>query len=530
MTKTLAIRVENAPNIKLSKMTKDEKELLGLAFSCFMDAAATDTGRATAYNTKEEQEAAAKRIHTDLLSIDRGIYGLSLLLPGVTDRTRQEGLANLLDSEAKDSVLAPNQEGRLVCHLTSELPPQRMLKMFEKFRERRINNSRTRKLILRTILRAQKVGFWAVKYKKKVGSALRHAWGGKIAGAIKSIVAKPGPSRSDKEVRILNDNLFRFCEIGDGCAFKTRQEVEEVVGFVLGASWDFTMPLLKAYANAKSDLSAAKRLPVEVLEGFRGRFHKDTTRENLLKLAKNDLTTHQKLSMQRQMKEADVKVEVDPREYDAVRLYVYAMEMGMTAEFRQVLDQKAKKSAAGMPIKYSKVGIVVDASSSMMGDKTQKNKPMAVVLATRDMLENTGKKSVVRYAGGKDGQHGLVYPCGDTSLAESLVEVLKDVPEVVFILSDGYENAPAGRVAEVVGLVRKLGIKTPIHQISPVMAAESHGVRSLGEGISALPIHKPEAMSLTLLKSMFELDVEKGVSALMGLTLPVLESSVGKEE
>jgi len=37
-------------------------------------------------------------------------------------------------------------------------------------------------------------------------------------------------------------------------------------------------------------------------------------------------------------------------------------------------------------------------------------------------------------------------------------------------------------------------------------------------------------MSLTLLKSMFEIDVEKGVSALMGLTMPVLEHNDGKEE
>lgn len=522
--KSLSIKVSNAPSVSLSRLSKDEKELLGVAFSSFLDAASTDTGRATANNTKEEQEKASARIHKDLFEIDRGIYGLSLLLPGVTDRTRQSGLANLLGAEGSDgSVLSQEQESMIVSRLTGDLPPPRMLKMFEQFREKKINNSRTRKLILRSILKSPKAAFWAVKYRRKIGSALVHAWGQRMSGAIKSIVRKPTITRTNKEEAILHDNVFRFCEIGEGCAFKNTTEAEEVVGFVLGASWDFNSSLLKAYQSARNDLEAGKKLPVEVLEGFRGRFHKGTSREKLLELVKKDLTKDQKLNMQRQLKKADVKVDVDPKDYDSVRLYIYAMEMGMTREFRKALDQKAKKSAQGMPVRYKKAGIVVDASSSMMGDRTQKNKPLAITLATRDMLEAASDKSVVRYAGGKDAELGMVYPCGDTSLSSSLVEVLKEGPEIVFILSDGYENAPAGRLAEVIGLVRKLGIKTPIHQISPVLAAESSGVRHLAEGVSALPIHRPEAMSLTLLKSMFELDVEKGVSALMGLTLPVLE-------
>ena len=54
---------------------------------------------------------------------------------------------------------------------------------------------------------------------------------------------------------------------------------------------------------------------------------------------------------------------------------------------------------------------------------------------------------------------------------------------MVFVLTDGYENAPAGRFAEVVRAVRQMGVETPIHQFSPVFAAEARGIRSLcGDG------------------------------------------------
>ena len=78
-------------------------------------------------------------------------------------------------------------------------------------------------------------------------------------------------------------------------------------------------------------------------------------------------------------------------------------------------------------------------------------------------------------------QAELIEPAGDTSLAAGLVALLKREPDVVFVLTDGYENAPAGRFAEVIRSVRRMGVETPIHQFSPVFAAEARGIRSLCE-------------------------------------------------
>ncbi len=94
---------------------------------------------------------------------------------------------------------------------------------------------------------------------------------------------------------------------------------------------------------------------------------------------------------------------------------------------------------------------------------------------------------------------------------------------MVFVLTDGYENAPAGRFAEVVRAVRRMGVETPIHQFSPVFAAEARGIRSLCEAVPGLPVSKPEAIGLGLLKVLFEADVDRGAAALLGMVRPAIE-------
>ena len=153
----------------------------------------------------------------------------------------------------------------------------------------------------------------------------------------------------------------------------------------------------------------------------------------------------------------------------------------------------------------------------MMGHDTQAMRPISVALALRDVLTETAERSTIVTSDGRVAPAAeLIEPVGDTSLAASLVALLKREPDVVFVLTDGYENAPAGRFAEVIRSVRRMGVDTPIHQFSPVFAAETRGVRSLSDAVPGLPVSKPEAIGLGLLKALFETDVDRGVAALMG--------------
>ena len=141
---------------------------LARATVAFLDTASTAFGRATAYNTREESQAAELAVHDALLRLDRGLYALLLTLPGVTDRARQVGVKNLL-GVSSDSSVGPDVEKRVLSHLIAELPATRVFKLFialragdEKAGIHRANNARTRKLILRVILGPPKVELWAV--------------------------------------------------------------------------------------------------------------------------------------------------------------------------------------------------------------------------------------------------------------------------------------------------------------------------------------------------------------------------------
>jgi hypothetical protein len=117
----------------------------------------------------------------------------------------------------------------------------------------------------------------------------------------------------------------------------------------------------------------------------------------------------------------------------------------------------------------------------------------------------------------------LIRPAGDTGLAEGLIDLLETEPDAVFVISDGYENRPAGRFAEVVSALRAMGNTTPIFHLNPVFAAESVGVRELCPGlVPTLPATRPEALGISMLRGLLEADPARGIAALVRLALPAV--------
>lgn len=291
------------------------------------------------------------------------------------------------------------------------------------------------------------------------------------------------------------------------------------IGFVLGVHDRVDLPLFKAFIGAKTDLSKGRRLPPEVLEGLRSTYHKSVPKETVIELTAKTMTSGQKLTVQKRAKKAGIKVDVDLKAQEAIKLYIHAFETGMTDEIREALDHRAAKAAAKLPISFGRVGVLVDASHSMIGDATQKLRPMAATLALRDMLEKAAEQADVVYAGGSL-VGDLTLPAGDTDLAEGFVALVCDKPEAIFVLSDGYENTPAGRFSEVVDQVRSLGINIPIYHLNPVFAAEAQGVRELAPGrVPTMPVQKPDGLGTTIVRGLIETDPVRGINTLLQVAL-----------
>lgn len=501
------------------------------AITGFLDTVSTSFGRATAYNSREEQQAAELKVHRDFLAFDRELYTLILLLPAVTDHAKQVGLRNLLVAAPDDYSLAPkvltrSLELSAVYILAKQLPPQRMLKLFASLRHgselegfRRLNNSRTRKLMLRTILGSPKIELWSVKYRSKIQEILRHAWGQRNTSILLSILAKK--NSSGRENKFVHQQIVRYA--GEGANLK---KVYASIRFAFGEE-EKSLPLFKAFYAAQKDLSKGAKLPLEVLEGIRSTYHKNVSSEEVLRIAKGSLTKGQKLSVQRKAEKAGVEVELDFADYDAIRLYLYAYERGMNEEIEKALDKKARESANSFPIAFAKVGVVVDASKSMEGSKTQPLRPMAAALALRDMLETVAtEKYYGLFAGGAECDGRLVQPSGHTAIAEKYLLVLAQKPDVVFVISDGYENAPAGRFQKAVDAVQSLKIPEldiPIYQMNPVFAAESKGVRKLANQAIVLPANNPKLLAMSIVRGLLESNPVRAVNLMLSLSMKVLQ-------
>jgi hypothetical protein len=287
------------------RVRADTRAEVGRAVLAYLDTIGTATGRDTFYNSRADQEAAETAAHDGCWAVNRGLYAALLALPGVTDRAVQAGVVRLLDNPLgpnDPSFLTFEQETRLVGRLARALPPQRLYKLFGQFADRRVNNRRTRTLILRSILGAGPSLPWrAAKYRAKLRTALRHALGAGVANGVAKLTAASDPKTCPEAKLAKYIDLFIP-------AWASRDDVYQCVAFVLGAEREsgFTVPLLKAFAAARTDLAAGSALPVEVLEGVRSRFHKSTPHARVLEIAQaaGTITEGQRIGMQRAAKAA----------------------------------------------------------------------------------------------------------------------------------------------------------------------------------------------------------------------------------
>ncbi len=521
-------------------VTAEYKNKVGQTILSFLDTVAVGVGQATYYNTREEQKKATEIIHKALFHINRGLYTVMLLLPGVNDYNIQLGIlrmlnAGMINSDDTDSLIEPEQETRVIEMLARSLPPQRLLKMFEMFRKDRINNRRTRRLILKSILCSNNFPLWCVKYRTKVRNSLVHAWGRRQASALCGILEKPKIQWSVDNKKFIKTSIDKYLE-GNHVDPKI---LYECICFVLGGKKGrWTVPLIKEYNASRFNLEDGKSLPRVVLEGMRGRFFDnrikkdlpegweigDTVgKEEILKFTKNKMDVTESMRIQRKAKKANVDVKFNPIKQNLVNLYVYALEQGLETKVLKAIKKKAATAGKILPIRYNKVGIVIDTSISMFGKETAKRRPMAIALATRDILQASAlKDSTIIYTGDVSNTDILVEPKGETSLAEALIESLENEPDVVFILTDGYENAPAGRVNEVLKAVREIGINTPVYQMSPIMSAESAGVKQLSKDINVMSIAQPEALGVAMIRVALAADLNNGIQGLLNMIRPRL--------
>lgn len=488
---------------------------------------------ATYYHGKDEQ---LKAIQTQIKSL----YKLSKELPlivasqkGATGKFVAEVLLNEFQNTLKggacnivnpidwyDNGLSDKAVLTALNNLGENGLPY-VLRLFVDLKNAKVNNERSRKIVLGFIWGQDNLEFYAMKYRNKLAEILRHVYGKKMTSVLLSIAGKAANVGqfvvgSEKEMNIVNEHILRYYNGDMVKASKLLLFIfKKDTGVTYGAN---EFPLLSEYMKAKVDITSTKKVPEEVLLGlisnvrhpqYHSMWATDIQKEATKALIRKNVevtSVNQQVRQTKSTAKLGVEKTVDlEKATDFLALYKTGYENGWTEDLHKAIDKLAeKKRIPGFF--YQNIGVIVDDSISMTGHKAEsKNTPKAIADFTARVL---GKSAQTALATKTDGEV--------TDLASSFVQLLKDENpskpyDAIFILTDGYENAYDGLTNEVISIWKaETGREIPMFQISPITSAEmGANVRKIGANVVTMAINNPIALQPQINARLLEIDTKR---------------------
>lgn len=132
---------------------------------------------------------------------------------------------------------------------------------------------------------------------------------------------------------------------------------------------------------------------------------------------------------------------------------------GTSPELIRRLEAAIASRSDDLPELPGRIALMLDASASMRGSGEQEYAPIALAVAFERVLQAkcTGLRS---YTIGGFGWPPA--PEGPTDFGRLLLDALEGEPELIVLLTDGYENLNQGDAARIVSTLRKLGLSIPV--------------------------------------------------------------------
>jgi hypothetical protein len=487
---------------------------------------------ATYYHSKDDQ---TKAIQGQV----RAMYGISKELPliiatqkGATGKFISEVLINEFRntySGGACNIINPKEwydnglsDKAILSSLNnlSEAGLPYVLRLFIDIENARINNDRSRKIMLGFVWGQDNLEFYALKYRNKIARVLRHAYGKKLTSILLTIARKQVRLdgtyvfANEKEASIVNDSIMKYFNGSVLKAFK-------LFLFIMKRNVDVSyseFPLLAEYEKAKVDITNIKSVPEEVLVGLISSVkhpqHQTMWGTSIQKEATKALirknvevtSANQQVRQTKSTAKLGVEKTVDMEKVtDFLALYKTGYENGWTEELKGAINVLAEKKKIN-GFFYQNIGIIVDDSNSMAGNKNEsKNTPKAIVDFTARVLGKSAKNAIVVKTNSQV-----------TDLATSFVELLKKenpdkLYDAIFILTDGYENSYDGLTNEVISIFKaETGRNIPTFQISPITSAEMDAnVRKLGSDVITMAVNNPVALQPQINARLLEIDTSR---------------------
>lgn len=332
-------------------------------------------------------------------------------LTGLADRVQPGQQARVLfqvlrSARATLSATARETLERATNVLLRRLAAEQVLTVFLALRRTRANHKHTRRAILRYLLNHPHLEETAARRRPTLVDCLEHALGKHVARGCARLLREKGSA--DPYVR---RNLLR-CADDPG-------RVTGVLAFLFGKAPCPAPPMPEpiapsAPARAAPPVERPPERPKTITATNRG---------------------------------------------DIAATLVHMYRGGTNVELKTALARYVEEAAARAPHFDGSVALVLDASASTLGYGERQFCCVSQSQAFRLVLERCCARLSVHTVG-RDGE--LPQPEGDTDLASALLDALEGDPDVVAIVSDGYENVNGSDLARVTASLAAAGVQTPV--------------------------------------------------------------------
>lgn len=442
--------------------------------------------KSTYYNSKEEVIKNADMLHNEIFKEDRELYTYLLYFENSTYYSKSLIIEKLLSNSLynpqnkdlleKDPTLVEIEEKLILNALYGENMTH-ALKMLLRLKEKKVNNARTKRIILKFIFDRNNVDYITVKYKNKIKQLLIHALGLKT---VNDILERRNEWKKsfDKWIGVYG-NPYSL----------------EVFDFVFNKEREYTSKHLQEYVRVKEsfknntmNFSNPINLPKEVVEGFNNFYQRNINLSTII--AMTNTSNKQKIQLQNTVKRHsnnNFELDIDFNKYSPIELYKYLYNKNDLSqreyeEIIGIIHEKALEIRDKIDFDFTNTAIILDLSDSNYSSKENRLNPFYKSLIFAEVFND---KAFIIPIGGKMNKKGLYEPMGDTNLTKGLLQAVKIKCKDIIVLSDGFENV--GNFDKTYKQLKKIGYNLNVIHLNPVFSPKDMEFKTISDDVVTIP-------------------------------------------
>lgn len=432
----------------------------------FVNACFACTGQREFYGDGRGQRVSLDFLHRYIAGNYRDLYAQVLAL-GVNHLNRALIVRNLLASGRETRETSRARENALLTRTLHTLPTHRAMHLLEDLAKHGVNNRRARALTKAYLERTKDRDFLAVKYRRSYRRAAIHAHV-PFSGELGPFFLRGWKERS------------------------------------------FRTPIFESFRKAHYSDKALYELPYSVAEGLAAK--RGVRRETFLEKIAPRLTSHERMRLLSTREAAGLETDVDWSRQSLVRIGSYFLSRSQVrartsegtearlsheAEFSRALASSAGLAAHRTKASYGRVVCVLDRSFSSYGSRVKPLRPLAAALGVSRFFRATARDYTALWT--SSSTNGLtadeelrLTPHGTTDLTTPLLAALRLRPDMLVVVSDGYDNDPQGLAGQVLHAGARLLPGCFMLHLNPVYDSETYAPKSLTSAVPTLGLRDAE--------------------------------------